>query len=147
MHNERLRRLGTTYIYREAVCSQCDGVVVGRGLCRKHYMKFKRTGTMTRLRREPVAGGRTHREKHLLNRYSMTLEQYREMEVAQGGKCAICDEPQRPQSMFVDHDHQDGSIRGLLCRHCNTILGMIESHDDPDRILSGALAYCDANCV
>ena len=48
----------------------------------------------------------------------------------QGGVCAVCSrEPTPGISLHVDHDHETGRIRGLLCFRCNNALGDLE--DDP----------------
>jgi hypothetical protein len=64
------------------------------------------------------------RKYHLKRKYGLTLEQYDEMLHAQNGVCAICGEP-RPdeRTLHIDHDHQTGVIRGLLCFRCNNALG------------------------
>ena len=56
----------------------------------------------------------------------MTLEDYERMFDAQGGVCAICGKP-RPEerTLHVDHDHETGEIRGLLCFSCNNALGRL----------------------
>lgn len=46
------------------------------------------------------------------------------MLVAQGGKCAICDQPFK--TIDVDHDHATGAVRGLLCRRCNLGVAFVE---------------------
>jgi hypothetical protein len=38
--------------------------------------------------------------------------------------------------LVVDHNHETGKIRGLLCHHCNLAVGWIR--DDPDRALRAA---------
>lgn len=43
----------------------------------------------------------------------------------QDGKCLICEDR---EAMLVDHCHETGRPRGLLCRGCNTMLGFIESN-------------------
>jgi hypothetical protein len=64
---------------------------------------------------------------HLKATYGITPEQYDEMLSAQGGTCAICAAPPRPsRRLAVDHDHQTGKIRGLLCGLCNVSLGRYE---------------------
>ncbi len=54
----------------------------------------------------------------------MTIADYDRMFEAQNGVCAICDEA-RPEerTLHVDHDHETGVIRGLLCFRCNNALG------------------------
>lgn len=78
--------------------------------------------------------------------YGITLEQYEEMLRAQGGVCAICkqDEPAahgrtgRKFKLSVDHCHDSGRIRGLLCQKCNRAIGLLG--DDP-ATLHRAAAY------
>ena len=41
----------------------------------------------------------------------------------QGGCCAICRKPLTYKETCVDHDHQTGELRDILCRHCNWLLG------------------------
>jgi hypothetical protein len=70
--------------------------------------------------------------------YGITLEQYDEMLVAQGGVCAVCKrEPRDDISLHVDHDHATGVIRGLLCFRCNNSLG--DLGDDPEVMQAAAL--------
>lgn len=60
------------------------------------------------------------REQWLQGQYGLTHEQVRVMREAQGDGCAICGKNKRLQ---VDHDHETGRIRGLLCGPCNRALG------------------------
>lgn len=60
------------------------------------------------------------------SRYGLTDDQYKEMLISQRGKCAICGD--EPQKLHVDHCHNTGAIRGLLCHRCNIRLG---GWDDP----------------
>lgn len=61
------------------------------------------------------------RARQLKQRYNLTLEAFTLLETQQNGVCAIC--ANRPNKLYVDHDHKTGKIRGLLCRNCNTGLG------------------------
>lgn len=61
----------------------------------------------------------------LKSRYRITPAEYEEMFTAQGGKCAICEEPPGDTRLAVDHDHQTGANRGLLCTKCNAGLAML----------------------
>lgn len=78
---------------------------------------------------------------HQFTRFGISPEQYQEMLTQQDGGCAIC-HTLPEERLHVDHNHTTGKIRGLLCRHCNTGLGMFK--DDPVR-LEEALKYLAAN--
>lgn len=57
-------------------------------------------------------------------RYGLSISDYEEMNRAQGGGCAVCGLPDN-QKLGIDHCHQTGRVRGLLCKKCNTALGMV----------------------
>ena len=60
-----------------------------------------------------------------LRRYDITKEEYSMLFNQQQGLCAICKlSPDRYNDMCVDHDHESGVVRGLLCTKCNVGLGM-----------------------
>lgn len=84
----------------------------------------------------------THRERWLKRQFGLTVAQYDEMLESQGGACAICrtTEPKTNgnRSWCVDHDHETGRIRGLLCHDCN--IGLGKFMDNP-KFLEAALAY------
>jgi hypothetical protein len=70
---------------------------------------------------------------YLGKRYGITMEQYEEMFVAQGGACAICGlEPRQKHRndtrLCVDHCHETGKVRALLCNSCN--IGLSKFKDD-----------------
>ena len=67
---------------------------------------------------------RTH-EKWILETYGLTLAEYDAIHAHQGGKCFICQRATGERKrLSVDHDHQTGYTRGLLCLRCNrNILG------------------------
>lgn len=69
-------------------------------------------------------------------RYGMSVEELQAMLERQNGCCAIC--PKELTKPCVDHDHETGAVRGLLCHGCNTLLGL--AGDDPER-LDAAKAY------
>lgn len=51
--------------------------------------------------------------------YGITEAQYKEMFDAQDGRCAICGRKPVRRRLAVDHDHNTGKVRGLLCYTCN----------------------------
>jgi len=80
------------------------------------------------------------RERHLVRKYGVTLECYREMLERQGGACAICRKTQQ-RAFDVDHCHATGRVRGLLCTNCNRMIG--HAADDAAR-LRAAAAYLES---
>lgn len=67
-----------------------------------------------------------HRDVRLRHFYGIGVKEYAELLAKQNGVCAICatDKPgSKFKHMLVDHDHETGRIRGLLCNDCNLILG------------------------
>lgn len=80
------------------------------------------------------------RRGNLKHNYGITVEQWDEMFEAQGGKCAICREPETTGKgrLHVDHHHGNGKVRSLLCDHCNRGIGCFR--DDP-ALLSAAIDY------
>ena len=55
-------------------------------------------------------------------RYGLELGQEEMLYLAQCGKCSICEKDDAP--LVVDHDHRTKTFRGLLCRQCNSALGV-----------------------
>jgi hypothetical protein len=69
------------------------------------------------------------RHKRILRKYGLTEEQWQIIANAQRNRCAICIKPfSRARLACVDHDHETGLVRGLLCTACNYAVG--ERHDD-----------------
>lgn len=73
--------------------------------------------------------------------YGLSEEDHRAMLAAQNGRCAICGGTGTkgdPDGLDVDHDHETGVVRGLLCRTCNLGLGML---GDTESSLRRAMKY------
>lgn len=83
------------------------------------------------------------RDRILQRKFGITLAQYNEMLEKQGGKCKICkaDPKTLSKDLAVDHCHNTGKIRGLLCIACNTALGKLK--DSPE-LLRVAISYLEA---
>ncbi len=78
---------------------------------------------------------------HLQFTYGLSIDQYLSMYYDQGGRCAACKdrlELRVRKRIAVDHDHQTGRIRGLLCNACNSALGMLK---DDHRRIQGLARY------
>ena len=85
--------------------------------------------------KERLYGGSGH--YHRRYRYGMEDGLYEELLYEQCGLCAICGEQ---PAEHVDHDHETGEVRGLLCFNCNGGLGQFRDRVD---ILLAAIQYLD----
>jgi hypothetical protein len=72
-------------------------------------------------------------------KYGITFDQYMQMLEDQNGVCRLC-KGTNPSGrrLAVDHNHETGEVRGLLCSNCNTALGLLK--DNPV-LLEAAIAY------
>lgn len=77
--------------------------------------------------------------RDLRRRYDLPLATYEAMLVDQGGCCAICEKTMAPPC--VDHCHESGLVRGLLCANCNLGLGHLR---DDAALLVAAIGYLAA---
>jgi hypothetical protein len=68
----------------------------------------------------------------------MTVEQYRELEASSRGRCHICGAAARGRSLSVDHCHDTGRVRGMLCHRCNMAIGLFR--EDP-AFIAESLVY------
>jgi hypothetical protein len=71
-----------------------------------------------------MTGSRASQDATLRRRYGIDSTVYRALEIAQQGECAICGAPSA--RLHVDHDHETGLVRGLLCPTCNMNLAVVE---------------------
>lgn len=91
---------------------------------------------------------RSYREKHpdamrryVLQRHGATEEWFQDQLAAQGGLCAICLRELTPgNKTHIDHDHATGALRGILCHHCNHMLGHAR---DSQEVLIAAARYLE----
>ena len=73
------------------------------------------------------------RGEWLVRLYGMSLDTWNAMLIAQSGRCAICNDSFHGKNdPHVDHDHSTGSVRELLCTHCNTGIGYFK--ESPKRM-------------
>lgn len=93
--------------------------------------------TAQRYRREnPGVWSKARRNSYLKRTYGITQNEYQEMFDEQDGVCAICGDPPEGRYLCVDHDHETGDIRSLLCHNCNAGLGNLK--DDIERVRKAA---------
>jgi hypothetical protein len=74
---------------------------------------------------------------HIKHKFGISRAAWEEMFEAQGRCCAVCgiSAPETQRFFTVDHCHETGDIRGILCVHCNAMLG--QAKDSIDILLSG----------
>jgi len=78
--------------------------------------------------------------------FGIGVEEYDKMLAQQKGCCAICFQPEsaimygKPMSLAVDHCHETGDVRGLLCANCNNGLGRFK---DDIGLLQQAILYIE----
>jgi hypothetical protein len=80
------------------------------------------------------------RAQQINYKFGITVDDYSRLFTKQGGRCAICGRPEtatrggKTKWLAVDHDHETGKVRGLLCQTCNSALGLL--NDDITLLLS-----------
>lgn len=74
---------------------------------------------------------------HLKRNYGITFEDYNSMFNEQKGCCAICGTHQSElkQKLCVDHNHETGEIRKLLCKKCNWVIGLVDENPQTLKIM------------
>ena len=87
---------------------------------------------------------RDQRKFNLKHNYGLSLEAYEKMLTNQNGLCAICKRPEtatvngKIYHLAVDHNHETGKNRGLLCAACNIGIGKLK---DDILIMESAIQY------
>ena len=131
-HNNKAARDGKT--------SRCK--VCASAATRKWYaenLEWARGSSARSRKNNPDAYWRRYYKRE----YGITLDQYNEMLEVQGGVCAICGNTCQTRSrLAVDHDHETGKVRGLLCNGCNRGIGLL--NDSPE-LLRAAIGYLTAS--
>jgi hypothetical protein len=87
-------------------------------------------------------------EQHLKYKYGVTHAEFLQQWDAQQGCCAICKDAlpdlmtydNRRRGYAIDHNHETGEFRGILCTSCNSMLGMAK---DSIEVLREAIKYLD----
>lgn len=115
--------------------------------CRKAYQRWhyqENKGTYKAKHAEWYQANKVEHNKRVLKdarkrRYGVDDASFQRMLQEQGSCCAICSSV-LGQEACVDHNHQTGQVRGLLCKPCNMALGLF--WDDP-KILNNAAYYLE----
>lgn len=123
--------------------ARCENTKCGGPIPENRRSPYCSTKCYRRCRYLRLGGAEHGYAVHLANRYGMTAEEYRRRVDKQQGRCAVCgDPPGEGKRLHVDHDHESGAIRDLLCGPCNHALG--HAKDDPARLRALA-AYLEGH--
>lgn len=119
---------------------------------RKRYRLYRaanldaiRERQRNRLRRSRAQNPDKHAVAETVRRckeYGITPDILVDMNVKCGGRCQVCGDPPsgRTKRLHIDHDHQTGRVRGLLCGPCNLAIGKLK--DSPE-LLRRAASYLE----
>lgn len=100
------------------------------------------TNSIAREQRKRTYSKENKRKWQLMTRYRMTSEDLVRRKEEQNGNCAICGCP-LANKFHVDHDHNTGKVRGILCHRCNIRLG---GWDDVEWRVK-AIKYLGLDCI
>lgn len=130
---ERRRKRGITKRNTPVIiCGHPDRKHHCKGMCRACYITSDYRKQKYAERMEDPARRQkqkdTFRANKLRKLYGLTPDEYDQMLTQQGGVCAIC-KTQKPSkyNLPVDHDHDTGQVRGILCIPCNRAIGYLEN--------------------
>lgn len=109
-----------------------------RGSTRKGHHSICKQCVSEKSKAERIHNPQVAQRRNLKRNYGLTVKQYDEMLKGQGGCCDICgtDIPGHMGRFVVDHNHETGQVRALLCNQCNTALGFFK--DNPETLRTAA---------
>lgn len=98
----------------------------------REYLRARRAADPERFKSysERETEKRRHGGWHTFYKYGLTPKAREALVSEQGNACALCARPLSEVREHVDHDHETGYIRGILCPGCNTKLGWYERNRD-----------------
>jgi hypothetical protein len=81
-------------------------------------------------RMDPRKSRTAHEQRRRLRKYGLTQDEYDQLLVDQGDRCAGCQTADPGvKGWCIDHCHKSGKVRALMCNRCNTMLGL--ANEDP----------------
>lgn len=128
--------------------SSKDGRIGDCKGCRGEYLAQRKDVDLADRRRRYREAGETERRRRRIKKYGISDDEYEALLIAQRGLCAICHLPETKRDykygtlcpLAIDHDHETGVVRGLLCNSCNRGIGLLK--DDAQNVRR-ALAYLE----
>jgi predicted nucleic acid-binding Zn ribbon protein len=139
--NNEQRRLATLRAKKAArrPCAVCARPIPETRATQAIYCSYECKKLGGRSGSPKARQAQTDNNRHYL--YGITAEEFEARLVSQDGKCAICrTDTWTGKGPHVDHSHETGVVRGILCHKCN--LGLGKFNDDPD-LLRAAISYLE----
>lgn len=133
---ESIAKYNKEYFSRPEVIAKAKIRNTKYRLRRKMYKKTKK-GKENENKYRRNRYGKIGFEIHLKERYNISIEEYNSILEKQNNLCAICKLLSKTK-LNVDHCHNTGRIRGLLCGNCNRALGLFK---DNIQYLYNAIEY------
>jgi hypothetical protein len=110
----------------------------------KKYQEKNKEKIAARKKEYYVANKDKFRIRAYFYKYGLTEEGYYALLESQDNACAVCKTPFVDCKLNVDHDHNTGSVRGLLCSGCNASMGMLKDSADA---VSAAATYLESHAA
>lgn len=119
-----------TRAYNQTPTCHPDRPHKGNGLCDRCYSNARY-----------ARNGKPWHNRRLRSNFGLTSAEYDAMLSEQGGVCRLCGGTNTDgRRLAVDHNHETGAIRGLLCGNCNRAIGLLRDSAD---LLRKAADYLD----
>jgi hypothetical protein len=129
-------KIGSDGYVRKTICykTSCKECIREEQKKKYHNLTLEQ---QRKIRKNNPCNNSEYRKKYKLKtHYGLTTEEFSAMIEEQNNKCKICEcEMDSPQ---VDHNHTTNKVRALLCRNCNTSLGLLK--EDP-KVLYNMISY------
>lgn len=130
----KAKALGKKRYFSGTVCN--NGHIASRYVSTNACVECNKTNLMTWRKKYPTRSGEyrdrwrrenpgKRQEQDRLRKYGLSSVEFNAMVQRQKGKCLICS---KKTELVVDHCHNSGKVRGLLCSFCNRLLGVYETH-------------------
>jgi hypothetical protein len=120
-------------------CKTCKSICSQKYLARPENAIENRKKATAWNKQNPEKRRVIMQKENYKRRYGLTIEQKQELIDKQNSKCAICkDDLKHTHNVCVDHNHETGSVRGILCRKCNLGIGHLQ---DSITVLKAAIKY------
>lgn len=115
--------------YKDRLRSQCKPCRRDLEAARRARPGYQRTNTKL-----------VDRARRIAQSYGVSINEYARLAAAQANCCALCERGSEWKYgvLVIDHCHETGRVRGLLCNSCNTALGKL---GDTEKAIAKALAY------